>query len=243
MGLHTLRHGNTTHGAQVLGVTPPEPLTYHHRTGPIGQLFDALPNEDVVSHVAVLGLGTGAMACYAQPGQQMTFYEIDPLVERIARDPSLFTYLRDCPGAYNVVLGDARLSLADAEDASYGVIVGDVFNSDAIPVHLLTREAVTLYFRKLTRNGVLAMHISNRYLNLEPVLGDLARDKGLECYAQSDTETEGIPHKEASRWVAMAREEADLGNLRDDGRWHPCANDPNSNDVWTDDFSNLIGTF
>jgi hypothetical protein len=243
VGVHTLRHGSTTHGAQVLGVTPPEPLTYHHRTGPIGQLFDALPNEDVTSQVAVLGLGTGAMACYAQPGQQMTFYEIDPLVERIARDPSLFTYLRDCPGEYNVVLGDGRLSLADAEDASYGVIVGDVFNSDAIPVHLLTREAVALYFRKLTRNGVLAMHISNRYLNLEPVLGDLARDRGLECYAQSDIETEGIPHKEASRWVAMAREEADLGNLRDDGRWHPCASDPNSNDVWTDDFSNLIGTF
>ncbi len=243
VGLHTLNHGNTSHGAQVLGVTPPEPLTYHHRTGPVGQLFDALPNEDVTSRVAILGLGTGAMACYAQPGQQWTFYEIDPLIEGIARDPSLFTYLRDCPGEYEVVLGDARLSLRDAEDRSYGVIVGDVFNSDAIPVHLLTREAIDLYFRKLARNGVLAMHISNRYLNLEPVLGDLARDRGLECYAQSDMETEGVPHKEASRWVAMAREEGDLGSLPDDGRWQPCASNPNSNDVWTDDFSNLIGTF
>jgi hypothetical protein len=244
VGLHTLRHGSTTHGAQVLGVTPPEPLTYHHRTGPIGQLFDALPKtSDVTSQVAVLGLGTGAMACYAQPGQQMTFYEIDPLVERIARDPSLFTYLRDCPGKYDVVLGDARLSLVDAGDASYNVIVGDVFNSDAIPVHLLTREAIDLYFRKLARNGVLAMHISNRYMDLEPVLGDLARDRGLGCYAQSDAQTDGIAHKEASRWIAMAREEADLGSLPGDERWHPCASNPNSNDVWTDDFSNLIRTF
>ncbi|MBV9452687.1 MAG: fused MFS/spermidine synthase [Rubrobacter sp.] len=243
VGLHTLRHGSTTHGAQVLGVIPPEPLTYHHRTGPVGQLFDALPSAGMRSHVAVLGLGAGAMACYAQAGQQMTFYEIDPLVERIARDPSLFTYLRDCPGEYDVVLGDARLSLVDAKDASYNVIVGDVFNSDAIPIHLLTREAVGLYFRKLTRSGVLAMHISNRYMDLEPVLGDLARDRGLECYAQSDTETEGIPHKEASRWVAMAHEEADLGNLPGDGRWHLCASNLNSNDVWTDDFSNLISTF
>jgi spermidine synthase len=183
------------------------------------------------------------MACYAHPGQQWTFYEIDPLVERMARDPSLFTYLRDCPGDYDVVLGDARFSLVQVEDASYGVIVGDVFNSDAIPVHLLTREAIDLYFRKLARNGVLATHISNRYLNLEPVLGDLARDRGLECYAQSDTETQGIPHKEASWWVAMAREEADLGSLSNDARWHPCASNPNSKDVWTDDFSNLIGTF
>jgi hypothetical protein len=241
--LHTLSHGSTTHGAQILEVTPPEPLTYFHPTGPIGQLFDALPDEDLPPRVAVLGLGTGAMACYAQPDQQWTFYEIDPLVEGIARDPNLFTYLRDCPGEYDVVLGDARLSLRDAEDASYGVIVGDVFSSDAIPVHLLTQEAIDLYFRKLASNGVLAMHISNRYLNLEPVLGDLARDKGLECYAQSDTDIDDVPHKEASWWVAMARAEADLGSLPDDGRWQPCASNPDSSEVWTDDFSNLIGSF
>ncbi|HZC19229.1 MAG TPA: hypothetical protein VE225_05935, partial [Rubrobacteraceae bacterium] len=104
VGLHTLNHGSTSHGAQVLGSTPPEPLTYFHRMGPVGQLFDALPNEDVTSRVAVLGLGTGAMACYAHPGQRWTFYEIDPLVEGIARNSGLFTYLRDCPGEYDVVL-------------------------------------------------------------------------------------------------------------------------------------------
>jgi hypothetical protein len=243
VGLHTLSHGSTTHGAQLLGVTPPEPLTYFHRTGPIGQLFDALPNEAATSRVAVLGLGTGAMACYAQPGQQWTFYEIDPLVEGVARDPGLFTYLRDCPGEHDVVLGDARLSLEDAEEASYGVIVGDVFSSDAIPVHLMTREAIDLYLDKLREDGVLAMHISNRYLNLEPVLGDLAQNRGLHCYAQSDMEVEDVPHKEASRWVAMAREDGDLGGLPGDARWQPCASNPNSDDVWTDDFSNLIGTF
>src|SRR5918993_643931 len=131
--VHTLVFGDTNHGAQVLGVQPPEPTTYYHPTGPVGQVFDALP--EATSRPAVVGLGTGTMACYNRPGQQLTFYEIDPLVESIARNNNLFTYLRDCPGENNVVLGDARLSLADAPDAEYGIIVADGLRSDAIPVH------------------------------------------------------------------------------------------------------------
>ncbi|MCA1740829.1 MAG: hypothetical protein LC740_19005, partial [Actinobacteria bacterium] len=119
---HTLVFGSTNHGAQILGDQPPVPTTYYHRTGPIGQVFDALPDE-VTSRPAVIGLGTGTMSCYNKPGQQMTFYEIDPLIQRIARNENFFTYLRDCPGEKNVVLGDARLSLADAPDGGYGVIV------------------------------------------------------------------------------------------------------------------------
>jgi hypothetical protein len=240
---HALSHGDTNHGAEFFGdTTPPEPITYYHRTGPIGQLFDALPNEDVKSRVALLGLGTGSMACYNQPGQRWTFYEIDPLVENIARDPSLFTYLRDCPGESEVVLGDARLKIADAPDGEYGMIVGDAFSSDAIPVHLMTREAIDLYLKKLRSDGVLAIHISNRHLALEPVLGNLARDRGLVCYAQYDAQTEDIPGKFASNWVAMARRDADLGSVPSDGRWQPCAS-TNAADVWTDDFSNLLSTF
>src|SRR5215217_5967491 len=173
-GLHVLGHGSTEHGAQVLGPDPPEPIGYHDKTGPFGQLFDLLPSEATEDNpVAVMGLGAGVMACYAQPGQEWTFYEIDPMIEQIARNPNLFTYLRDCPGEYPVVLGDARLKLAEAPDGKYGMIVGEAFSSDAIPVHLLTREATDMFLDKLDEDGVLVHHISNRHLELEPVVGDL----------------------------------------------------------------------
>src|SRR5918998_1293650 len=178
---HTLIFGNTNHGAQVFGSNPPVPTTYYDNTGPVGQAFDALP-EEVTSQPAVIGLGTGTMACYNQAGERMTFYEIDPLIEDIARDESLFTYLRDCPGQNEVILGDARLSLAETSD-EYGIIVADAFSSDAIPVHLMTRKAIDLYFDKLQENGVLLIHISNRHLDLEPVLGNVAQDAGLACRA------------------------------------------------------------
>jgi spermidine synthase len=241
-GYNKLFHGSTNHGAQLLGEMPPTPIAYHDRTGPVGQLFDALPDENATSQVAVLGLGAGVMACHAKPGEQWTFYEIDPLVESIARDPNLFTYLRDCPGESEVILGDARLSLREAPDGEYGVIVSDVFSSDAIPVHLMTREAIELYFQKLDSDGVLAMHISNRHLKLEPVLGDLSQDKGLACYAQFDENTENVPYKFGSRWAVMARDASDLGSLPDDPRWTPCVTSPDGAYVWTDDFSNLLST-
>jgi hypothetical protein len=181
------------------------------------------------------------MACYNRAGQQMTFYEIDPLIEDIARDESLFTYLRDCPGQNEVVLGDARLSLAEAPDDEYGIIVADAFSSDAIPVHLMTREAIDLYLDKLQENGVLLVHISNRHLELEPVLGNVAQDAGLACRAQNDVE-EGPPGKFISHWVVMAREDGDFGGMAENGRWQSCQLDPDTA-VWTDDYSNLLSTF
>jgi hypothetical protein len=238
--VHTLVFGDTNHGAQVLGVQPPEPTTYYHPSGPVGQVFDALP--EATSRPAVVGLGTGTMACYNRPGQQLTFYEIDPLVESIARNNNLFTYLRDCPGENNVVLGDARLSLADAPDGQYGIIVADAFSSDAIPVHLMTREAMDLYFDKLQSDGVLLIHISNRHLELEPVLGNVAQDAGLVCRAQYDQENENTPGKFVSHWVLMSREEGGLGSMADDARWSSCDTDADS-PVWTDDYSNLLSTF
>lgn len=242
-GRHRLLHGTTTHGEQSFAgaVRPPEPLTYYGRTGPVGQLMAALPDPSVASRAAVLGLGTGTMSCYARPGQRWTFYEIDPTVRRIAQDPRLFTYLRDCPGRFDVVLGDARLSLRQAPAGGFGLIVGDAFSSDAIPVHLLTREAFALYLSKLKRGGALAFHISNRYLDLEPVLGDLARDHGLYCASQHYrvSAAEDAAGLSESRWVAMAQRPADLG-LRGDARWHACGDRPGTA-VWTDDFSNVVG--
>src|SRR5215203_2807569 len=243
---HALIVGDTNHGAQVLGPQPPEPIAYHDPTGPFGQLFELLPGETTdESEVAVLGLGAGVMSCYAEPGQRWTYYEIDPAIESIARNENLFTYLRDCPGEYDVELGDARLRMGDAEDGRYGMIVGEAFSSDAIPVHMLTREATDLYFDKLKENGVLVHHISNRHLDLEPVVGDLARDRDLVCYAQYDSVgTDGtIPYKLTSQFTVLARSEADLGEVPNDPRWAPCRANTDTNLVWTDDYSNLLSTY
>ncbi|CAN5597665.1 fused MFS/spermidine synthase [soil metagenome] len=227
--VHELIDGTTTHGIQDRAPGRElELLSYYRRDGPIGQLMYTL-SPAITTRTAIVGLGAGTMACYARPGDRWTFYEIDPAVERIARDPRLFTYLRDCPGRYDVVLGDARLSLSRA-DRRYGLIVLDAFASDAIPTHLLTREALALYRSRLRGGGVLAFHISNNYLALEPVVGNLARDAGLACVAQQGVESD---------WVAMARRKTDFGATAADWRWHECPSAPDSA-VWTDDFSNLV---
>ena len=192
--------------------------------------------------VAVVGLGAGALACYARPGEAWDLYEIDPLVERIARDPEYFTYLRDCLPEARVVLGDARLSLSRAA-RRYDLIVLDAYSSDAIPVHLLTREALGLYLDRLAPAGVLAFHISNQHLDLEPVLADLARDAGLVALLQVDTHVtpaERAGGKLPSRWAVMARRPADLGALTSDARWAPPRGRADGR-VWTDDFSSVLG--
>ena len=159
----------------------------------------------------------------------------------MASDPRYFTYLRDAPGSTDIVLGDARLSLQDADDATYGLIVADAFSSDAIPTHLITREALALYFRKLTANGTLAFHISNRYLNLKPVLGNLAREANLSCLvgSQDAALTEPVPEASSSVWVALTRERDNLGEIARSGLWIPCRTGPDSN-TWTDDYSNIV---
>src|SRR5207253_648038 len=138
---HLLVHGSTIHGRQsLLDGQDRQALTYYHRTGPIGQVFTASSPGGSRRRIAIVGLGAGSLAAYGQPGQEFTFYEIDPAVERIARDEHFFTFLRDCPARVQVVLGDARLKLQQAEDHHYDLLIIDAFTSDAIPLHLLTRE-------------------------------------------------------------------------------------------------------
>jgi hypothetical protein len=229
--LHWLTHGTTRHGVQsTRRETRLTELTFYQQSGPVGQLMATLPPA-MSRRAAVIGLGTGSMACYARRGDRWTFYEIDPVVERIARDPRLFTFLRDCPGRYDVVLGDARLSLSRAGGQRYGLIVLDAFTSDAIPTHLLTREALALYRSRLSDGGVLALHISNRYLDLEPVVAALAADAGMACRAQRDY---------YSNWTVLAARRRDLGEPAIDWRWHDCRR--GGGEVWTDDFSNLVGS-
>ena len=238
--LHELVHGTTTHGRQDL--TPGHrriPLSYYHAGSPIGQLLLSVPPR-VTRRVAVIGLGTGSVACYSERGERWTFFEIDPTVERMARDPRLFTYLRDCPGKLDVVLGDARLSLEKTRGRRFGLILADAFSSDAVPVHLLTREALALYRSRLVEHGILAFNVSNRYLSLEPVLGDLARDAGLACIAQKDrhSDNDNAPGTDSSDWVVMARRERDL-RFGSATTWPACRRA--GKDVWSDDFSNLVG--
>ena len=237
--IHTFRHGNIVHGAQIggLGITP---ITYYHPTGPIGQLFDGLPDRSLQRRTAVVGLGVGSMACYSRPGDQFTFYEIDRAVVEIARDNRLFNFLRDCKGTFNVVLGDGRLSLEKEPNAKFGVIALDAFSSDAIPIHLMTREAVELYLDKLDPHGAITFHISNKYLDLEPEIGNIARATGLSCYAQSDAViTKRTFGKFPSQWTVLARSRADLGSLARDPRWKTCQTSDGRE--WSDDYANIAG--
>jgi hypothetical protein len=235
-------HGRILHGAQ--SVDPArrrEPTLYFHRSGPIGQVFAAMNGTGATRRVAVVGLGIGTLAAYSAPGEDWTFYEIDPAVERIARDTRYFTYLADSPASVRVVIGDARLKLASAPDGAYTMMILDAFASDAIPVHLVTREALRVYSSKVDSHAVIAFHVSNRFVDLEPVLGALAHDAGLVAIATLDTDVmPGLPteRKAASNWVVIARSAADLRGLAADSRWHAIA--PGGVPVWTDDFSNML---
>jgi hypothetical protein len=236
-----LLNGRTPHGRQsLLPERRRSPLVFYHRDGPVGDLFKAFSGEARKDEVAVVGLGTGAIAAYGEPGQRMTFYEIDPRVVSVARDSGLFTYLRDSQATVEVVVGDARLRLADAPDGSYGLLLVDAFTSDAIPVHLLTREASALYFRKLAPDGVLAVHISNRYLDLRPVIGRHARDGALAGRIQLWTGRDGCgPY--STQWVVLARRAEHLGGLATSPYWAPL--EESDTRPWTDDYSNLWAAF
>jgi len=240
-----LFHGGTIHGLQSLDpAKAKEPLSYYTKAGPIGQLFKAFSGNADENQVAIVGLGSGSMACYVSPPQQLTYYEIDPSIERIADDPQYFTFLRDCSPRVGIVLGDARRSLQAAPDHRYGIIIIDAFSGDSVPVHLLTREALRLYLAKLTPSGILVFHITNLYLDLQPVVGTLAGDAGLTCLIETDTgvsEAEMKNGRFPSIWVVIGRSSNDLGKLAGDSRWRPLLGKSGSK-VWTDDFSSVIST-
>ncbi len=238
---HALAHGTTLHGMQALdSARRSEPLTYFHRTGPFGQAFEQLPRIGTAKEIAVIGLGIGTLASYARHGQRWTFYEIDPEVERIARTSAYFTFLDACADGCRVVLGDARLSLARARPGQFDLIVLDAFSSDAIPVHLLTHEALALYLSRLAPGGALAFHISNGHLALGPVVAGLAASHHLVAVERIDRRTPDWPQgKSESQWVIIGRSVDELGSLNRDPEWTPLVATP-STPRWTDDFSNIL---
>jgi hypothetical protein len=246
----TLQHGTTEHGAQRLRdgngqpVTGrPEPLTYYHPTSPIAQgIKAARERKNGPIRLAVVGLGTGSIACLTEPGDALTYYEIDPAVIRIAKDPSRFTFLASCAPAAKIVVGDARLTLADADDGQYDVIVVDAFTSDAIPVHLVTREAMALYLKKIDPNGIILMHVSNRHMELASVVAGIAQANGLVTWVNDGSADEDeANYKFSSTVCAVARSEDDFSNaMAEDDNWK--VEEPDERQwVWTDDYSNIIG--
>jgi predicted methyltransferase len=239
---HRLVHGTTTHGAQYQDAARKLiPETYYHPSGPVGQLFRALDSRLNGKGVAAVGLGAGTVLCYSKPGENWTFFEIDPLVKRLSSNPKYFSYLTECAVRPRIVIGDARLSLAKEPGARFSVLIVDAFSSDAIPVHLLTREAFALYERVLDEHGVLFVHISNKHLDLKPVVASLAKDAGLVALMEDHEPDEKVDGDLAypSEWVALARQRDDLGALTTDSRWVPLPSRVGYR-PWTDDYSNVF---
>jgi hypothetical protein len=243
--LHVLAHGTTMHGSQSTELQRRcTPLSYYWRQGPVGQMFASFTGEFAKNRISVVGLGSATLAAYSQPDQDWTFFEINPGVVRIAQDPKLFTFLRDCIARYRIVVGDARLEIGRQADGAFDLMVFDAFNSDAIPLHLMTREALRIYFSKLSTRGIAAFHVSNRYLDLAPVLAALAEDAGLVALTGHDTdlgELETADGHVDSDWVVVARRVEDLGSLTTDDRWHRLER-PRGARVWTDDYSDVLST-
>ena len=238
-----LTHGTTIHGAQFLDEKRRrQPVTYYHPNGPAGQLFAGLQGRFPNNKIGAVGLGAGSLICYSKPGEEWTFFEIDPLVERISRNTKYFTFLKDCAVKPKVVIGDARLTLARQPEHRFGLLIIDAFSSDAIPVHLLTREAFEVYKRALDEHGVLFVHISNQRLDLEPVVAALAKDAGMVALLNEYLPNRAREDKDldyAADWVALARRREDLGPLANDRRWRPLKRGgfPRS---WTDDYSDIL---
>ena len=243
-----LFHGTTIHGAERLRETDgtratgrPEPLTYYHHDGAMAQAIAAVQARGRLDRVAAVGLGTGSLACHRRDGEDWTFFEIDPEVVRIARDPKLFRFLDSCGPQMPVVLGDARLTLA-ASPQSYGLIVLDAFSSDAIPVHLLTREAIAGYVGRLAPGGAIAVHISNRHLDLAPALAATAAREGLVAFVKQDERSDAflMDYKAAAMVAVLARRSEDLGDLPGRAGWRKLAAD-GTVAAWTDDYANILG--
>jgi SAM-dependent methyltransferase len=243
-----LAHGTTQHGLQVTSKGNERELTtYYSAFSGVGQALLRLPAIlGPEARVGAVGLGTGTLACYTRTGQSWRFYEIDPLMIRIARDSGKFTFLKRCNPQVPIVLGDARLSLAREPANAFDFLVLDAFSSDAIPMHLLTREAFALYGRVVQPRGLLLVHISNRYLDLEPVVAQAAREGGWHAARYDDRvppDSEFSRYVSSSNWIVMTRDPEVLRrvtvNPPPEGKWRPLRQEPGFAG-WSDDYGSIL---
>ena len=245
-----LSHGTTLHGGQRIRdangnplTGRPDPIMYYYDGSAIAQVLDAARKSEGASiSYAVIGLGAGTLACRAEPNDTVHYYEIDPAIIRIAHDPELFTFLSECRPDVPIILGDARLTLADAPDASYDAIIVDAFSSDAIPIHLITREAMAIYLQKLKPHGIVAIHVSNRHLELASVVAGIAAANGAVTRVNDggDATENDAEYMFIGTVTAVARSDEDFGPIANSQFWETQEPDPNQW-VWTDDYSNIVG--
>jgi SAM-dependent methyltransferase len=244
---HVLMHGAIRHGVQLLGDDPERrriPLAYYNEAGPLGSVFAGLDALGRRGRVGVAGLGVGTVASYARPGDEFVFYEIDPAVARLAADGRWFTFLADCRGTARVVVDDARRALEREPDGGLDLLVVDAFTGDSVPTHLLTREAFALYGRKLRPDGVLALHVSNKYLDFVPVVEAVAAAGGWMGVYARDVDVGADAARIPSEWVALSRSLEAVQAIyarptSDRWTWRPCAESPTAA-PWTDDRTAVI---
>lgn len=245
-----LLHGTTIHGAQRVRdekgqpiTTRPVPITYYSEGSGISQAIRAVrERKKGPIRIAAIGLGTGSIACLTEPNDTLNYYEIDRAVVRYTRDEKIFTFLDRCKPDAQIVLGDARLTLQDAPDGQYDIIIVDAFTSDAIPVHLLTKEAMAIYLAKIGKGGLVTIHISNRHLELASVVAGISAANGAVMRVNSGDSTfanSDESYQYSQTVTITARSEDDLVNLNKEV-WEPQPLDPRQW-VWTDDYSNIAG--
>jgi spermidine synthase len=240
-----LTHGTTVHGIQLL--TPGAertPTSYYGPTSGVGLAMKAAPRLfGPDARIGVIGLGAGTLACYAAPGQDWRFYEIDPAIAAIARDASRFTFLSRCLPSAPIHIGDARLTLASERDGPLDLLVVDAFSSDAVPAHLLTLEAMEIYRRRLAPDGLLMVHISNRFMDLRPVIAAAAASGGWTAALRQDQPgtAERAAFQSPSTWVALAQDRATIGRLTaaSAAPWQRLERRPGFT-AWTDDYGSIL---
>ncbi|MFL6808966.1 MAG: spermidine synthase, partial [Bradyrhizobium canariense] len=245
---HVLMHGTTIHGAQKFQnddgspVTGrPEPITYYHKDGGIGQAVSAIrERKGAPLKVAAIGVGSGTLACAAEPNESWTFFEIDQSMVDAASDPKNFRYISSCMPGLKPVIGDARLTFAKEPDGAYDLIIVDAYSSDAIPIHLATEEAMKIYKDKLAPHGAVVMHVSNRHLDLETVVVGIADANDLKSWVYNEDSGRDGDYIFSTDVVISAREDADIGRLASSKAWEQTESDDRVR-VWTDDYSNILG--
>jgi SAM-dependent methyltransferase len=231
-----LLHGDTLHGIESM---EPElaghPVSYYDETGPVGDVMKML-SERGAQHIGVVGLGTGSMAGWTAPYRHITFFDIDPQVLEIAH--TFFTFLPNCGNNCDVALGDGRLSIEKEKAGEFDLLMLDAFNSDSIPAHLVSREAIQMYLTKLKPNGLLMFHVSNRYMDVEALISAVVTDASLEALFRHDDQQQ-TDLKARSHYVIAAKNAESLGSLEHDENWVKVKK-PSGVLPWTDDYSNML---
>lgn len=245
-GFRSLINGKTMHGLQLTDpAKAQDPISYYHPTGPVGDIFTVARKNLDIKNVAVVGLGTGCVATYSQPGQKFDFYEIDPLVCKFASDPKHFSFLENSKGDCELIVGDGRVQMRNRitqSDDQYDMIFLDAFSSDAIPMHLVTLEAFELYDRCLSENGMLVMNITNKHIDLRPLLDAISKVQGWTILARDHrligdhTENEG---KLSSSFTVLTRNKSCQEDLLASGNWDVLKPEKQIK-AWTDEFSNFL---